>query len=95
MYFAEGRIKRFISDIQALVCTGRDEVKELKVRYGEIPKNVKISSIDDDWQDYKAGTVWSGSYSGEYALFRARVEHLRYNGTINRKLCQAALIEGG
>lgn len=74
MYFIEERIQRFINDIQALVCTGRENVKDLKVRYGEIPKNVKMDSITDNWQDYTTGTPWSGSYSGEYALFRTVVE---------------------
>lgn len=74
MYFVEERIRRFINDIQALVCTAREEVRGLKVRYGEIPKDVKVDSVTGSWQDYAMGTPWSGSYSGEYALFKTRLE---------------------
>ena len=74
MYFLEGRVERILSDLEHLICTESREITNLQVRYGQVTKPLNPTSIENNWQDYVAGTPWAEAVSDEYALFRTSLE---------------------
>ena len=73
MYFKEEKINRFLKDIYKCIFTERYEIRDLKIRYGIMQKNIDPYSIIDDWHDYISGTPWTNSSADAYALFKAKV----------------------
>lgn len=73
MYFIEERIKRFAKDIKCCIDIKKYEIKNIKIRYGAVPKNSDLHSINDRWQDYVSGTSWTNSSADVYALFETEI----------------------
>ncbi len=74
MYFLAERIQRQCEELKKLIVTDRVLVEGIRMRRGEIPKSVPVSSVQDGFEPFENGGTWSGGGSEEYALFRFTAE---------------------
>lgn len=73
MYFLAERIQRQCEELKKLIVTDRIPVEGIRMRHGEIPKNMPVPKVQDGFIPFENGGIWSGGGSEEYALFRFTV----------------------